>query len=195
MHISTAGHKTICVPVASEADYQTLIRNGRTCRCFLDDRIAAHPELFPAEIANGYWLHDNVHSKKLNLTTRRIKLVSTQAVYQVRPDFVLPYRVGLTDEVEKALYLRRFGVPFDALSYVFGRDPSYWYRLHQSLGRFSIVGTTVKDPDAIPVHLVADELMRSIVGGLVRAFSFPQLLARAVFWEWILSRVLRLRTW
>lgn len=60
MHIS-AGYKTICVPVASEADYQTLIRNGRTFRCFLDDRIAAHPELFPTEIANGYWLHDNVH--------------------------------------------------------------------------------------------------------------------------------------
>jgi hypothetical protein len=53
MHISTAGHKTICVPVASEADYQTLICNGRTFRCFLDHRIAAHPELFPAEIANG----------------------------------------------------------------------------------------------------------------------------------------------
>jgi hypothetical protein len=65
-------------------------------------------------------------------------------VYQVRPDFVLPYMVGLSDTVEKALYLRRFGVPFDALAYVFGQDDSYWYRLYQSLGRFSIVGTTVK---------------------------------------------------
>lgn len=157
MHISTAGRKTICVPVASVADYQTLIRNGRTFRCFLDHHIADHPELFPAEIANGYWLHDNVHSKKLNLTTRRIKLVSTRAVYQVRPDFVLPYMVGLTDAVEKALYLRRFGVPFEALAYVFGHDDSYWYRLSQSLGRFSIVGTTVKEPKSIPVHLLADE--------------------------------------
>lgn len=65
--------------------------------------------------------------------------------------------VGLTDEVEKALYLRRFGVPFDALAYVFGHDDSYWYRLSQSLGRFSIVGTTVKAPKSIPVHLLADE--------------------------------------
>jgi len=96
MQISTAGHKTICVPVASEADYQTLIRNGRTFRCFLDDRIADHPELFPAEIANGYWLHDNVHSKKLNLITRRIKLVSTQAVSNA-PGFCSAYMVGLTD--------------------------------------------------------------------------------------------------
>lgn len=69
----------------------------------------------------------------------------------------MPYMVGRTDEVEKGLYLRRYGVPFDALAYVFGRDASYWYRLHQSLGRFSIVGTTVKDPNKMPVNLVADE--------------------------------------
>lgn len=157
MDISSAGHKTICVPVPSESDYRKVICNGRMFRSFLDQRIAAHPELFPAGIAKGYWLHDAIHSKKLNVTTRRIKLVSTQAVYQVRPDFVLPYMVGLSDTVEKALYLRRFGVPFDALAYVFGRDDSYWYRLYQSLGRFSIVGTTVKDPAFMPLHLVADE--------------------------------------
>ncbi len=92
-----------------------------------------------------------------SVTTRRIKLVTSQAVYQVRPDFVLPYMVGKTEAVEKALYLRRFGVPFDALTYVFGRDSSYWYRLYRSLGRLSIVGTTVKAPQLIPVHLVADE--------------------------------------
>lgn len=114
MYISSAGNKTICVPVASEADYRSLIHKGSAFRSFLDQCIANHPELFPVEIANGYWLHDTVHSKKLNITTRRIKLVTTQAVYQVRPDFVLPYMIGITDAVEKALYLRRFGVPFDA---------------------------------------------------------------------------------
>ncbi len=145
MEISTAGRKTICIPVTSETAYRNLIRNGRTFRSFLDQRIADHPELFPAGIANGYWLHDAIHSKKLNVTTRRIKLVTSQVVYQVRPDFVLPYMAGKTDAVEKALYLKRFGVPFDALAYVFGRDDSYWYRLYQSLGRLSIVGTTVKD--------------------------------------------------
>ncbi len=157
MDITSAGHKTICVPVSSEAAYRKLIRNGRTFRSFLDQRIADHPELFPVGIANGYWLHDAIHSKKLSVTTRRIKLVVSQVVYQVCPDFVLPYMVGLTDEVEKALYLRRSGVLFDALAYVFGRDDSYWYRLYQSLGRLSIIGTTVKDPASMPLHLVADE--------------------------------------
>ncbi len=105
-----------------------------------------------------------MRSKKLNLTTRRIKLTANGAVYQVRPDFALPYMAGKTDEVEKGLYLRRFGVPFDALAYVFGHDASYWYRLHQSLGRFSIVGTTIRSPEKIPVNLVADEKHSWLLG-------------------------------
>lgn len=76
----------------------------------------------------------------------------------------MPYVVGRTNEVEKGLYLRRYGVPFDALAYVFGRDASYWYRLHQSLGRFSIVGTTVKDPNKVPVNLIADEKHSWLLG-------------------------------
>jgi hypothetical protein len=35
-------------------------------------------------------------------------------VYQIRPDFVMTYMVGKTDEVEKALFLRNYGVPYDA---------------------------------------------------------------------------------
>ena len=140
------------------------MKTGSTFRSYLDTLIAKHPELFPAGISGGYWLHDTLHSKKLDLTMRRIKLVTTQAVYQVRPDFALPYMVGLTDEVEKALYLRRFGVPFEALTYVFGREPSYWYRLYQSLGRLSIVGTTVKASDSIPVNLLADEKHSWLLG-------------------------------
>ena len=122
MKISTAGTKTICVPGPSESNYQKLIQHGHTFRHCLDAAIDKHPELFPAAITHGYWLHGSVQSKKRNLTTRRIKLVATQAVYQVRLDFVLPYMTGLTDDVEKALYLRRFGVPVEALAYVFGRD-------------------------------------------------------------------------
>lgn len=65
------------------------------------------------------------------------------------------------------MYLRRFGVPFEAFAYVFGHDPSFWYRLHQGLGRLSIVGTTVKDPEAIPVNLTADEKHSWLLGARV----------------------------
>jgi len=33
----------------------------------------------------------------------------------------------------------------------------YWYRLEQSLGRFNLVGTTVKTPEALPQDLLADD--------------------------------------
>jgi hypothetical protein len=36
---------------------------------------------------------------------------------------------AMVHEVEKALFLRKFGVPFWALSHVFGRDHMYWYRV------------------------------------------------------------------
>jgi hypothetical protein len=48
-------------------------------------------------------------------------------------------------------------VPFEALSYVFGRDPMFWYRAWLAFGRVELVGTTVKDVTHIPEHLVADE--------------------------------------
>ncbi len=33
----------------------------------------------------------------------------------------------------------------------------YWYRIFISLGRASIVGTTIKKPQKLPQHLLADE--------------------------------------
>ena len=69
----------------------------------------------------------------------------------------MPYMVGKTDEIDKPMFLRQFGVPFEALAYVFGRDAMYWYRVYVSLGRASLVGTTIKDPKKLPEHLVADE--------------------------------------
>jgi hypothetical protein len=43
------------------------------------------------------------------------------------------------------------------LTEVFGRSPSYWNRLECSLGRSSLVGTTVSSAERLPRHLVADE--------------------------------------
>ncbi len=48
-------------------------------------------------------------------------------------------------------------MPFEAIAYVFGRNPMYWYRIYLSLGRASIVGTTIKDAQRLPEHLLADE--------------------------------------
>ncbi len=64
---------------------------------------------------------------------------------------------AFTEDVEKALFLRRFDVPFWGITYVFGRNDMYWERIENSFGRYSIVGTTVKDPKDQPKDVIADE--------------------------------------
>jgi hypothetical protein len=156
MEMSLRGRKTICLPIAPD-QYPALVEDLERFRTHLDEQIGLHPELFPPPIKSGYRFFGTTYSQKQQLKLRRIQLLSTAEVYQLRPDFVMPYMIGQTDEVEKALFLRRYGVPYEALVYVFGRDSMYWYRAEQSLGKFSLVGTTVKAPPRLPVHLVADE--------------------------------------
>ncbi len=151
------GDKSICIPVKDEAQYQNMIEDAQACRSYLMQLWRRHPELLPSQFEKGFRFHSFVYSRKLKLRMRRIELCATQEVYQLRPDFVMPYMVGRTQEVEKGLYLCRFGVPFDALAYVLGRNGMYWYRAYCSLGRCSIVGTTVKTSDCLPQDLLADE--------------------------------------
>jgi hypothetical protein len=131
-------------------------------RAHMDEQIARFPELFPADIPNGYKMKDFYYSKKLSIPIRRIEVANI--AYTVRPSFVMPYMVGLVEDIEKSLFLRKFSVPFWGLAYVFGRDPMYWYRIECSLGRNSIVGTTIKDPDQLPQHLIGDEKHSWILG-------------------------------
>lgn len=87
---------------------------------------------------------------------RRIR-VAGGAVYQVRPSFMMPYQIGLTQEVSKGLYMYHSGASFDEVVQAHGRDEMYWWRAFVSLGRNSVVGTTVKAPERLPEHLLADE--------------------------------------
>ena len=38
-----------------------------------------------------------------------------------------------------------------------------WYRLERSLGRFSLVGTTIQAAERLPRHLVADEKHTTLI--------------------------------
>ncbi len=157
MAVSIRGDKSICLPVSSEGQYRQLITNNPNFRAYLLQLYTKYPEILTAEMDQGFCFHDWVVSSKQQLPMRRIKLKENSEVYQLRPDFIMPYMVGKTYEIEKPMYLRQFGVPFEAIAYVFGRNPMYWYRIYLSLGRASIVGTTIKDPQKLPQHLVADE--------------------------------------
>jgi hypothetical protein len=145
-----AGDKTICLPIAADIDYDQLVKDTPAFRVYLDKMIATHPELFPVGVEQGDCFHGFVESGKLHLSTRRIRLKCNGQAYQIRPDTVMPYMIGKSEEVEKGLYLRRYGVPYEGIAQVLGDSAMYWYHATQALGRASIVGTTVKDPDAIP---------------------------------------------
>ena len=75
----------------------------------------------------------------------------------------MPYMTVRTADVEGPLFLRKFGVPFWALARVFGGDPMSWYRMECGLGRFSVVGTTVRTA-TLPEHLLADEHHQGLDG-------------------------------
>jgi hypothetical protein len=134
-------------------------------RLILDRLFEQSPELFPAGWSEGYAFYGlTKESKKQQIRCRRIRLRTDNTVWTVAPGFVLPYLSGRTETVEKALFLMRFHVPCWAIAYVFGGDAMYWYRIVRSLGRLSVVGTTVKTANALPQDLVADE-KHSRLGG------------------------------
>ena len=158
------GSKSICVPFASEVHYQECMNDTAQYRTYLRQVSKQHPELFPQALGQGYTFHDCYRSRKQEVKLRRIKLTSTAEVFTLRPSFLLPYGSARTEEVEKALYLRQWGVPFDALAYVFGRNAMFWYRAWLSLGRPNLVGTTVKNAAQMPLDLVADEKITWLAG-------------------------------
>lgn len=149
--------KTICLAFESEAHYEQCLAHLEQYRQYLWAVWEQHPELLPTGWEQGFSFHGHYRSAKAGVSILRIKLNSNGQVYQVRPSFLLPYQIARTAEVEKALYLRQWGVPFDALAYVFGKDAMYWYRAWLSLGRPSLLGTTIKDKEKLPEDVVADE--------------------------------------
>lgn len=154
----TCTRKSICVAFGSESEYQEVVADGVKYRVYLEQEVSRHPELFPQGMPAGFTLHDmRESSKQAGLRLRRIKINESNEVYTVRPSFVMPYLIAKTDEIEKALYLRQWGVPFSALVYVFGHDAMFWYRAWLRLGRPNLVGSTVKREETMPEHLVADE--------------------------------------
>jgi hypothetical protein len=146
-------------------DYQAVVEDKGAFRAMLDKYIIEYPAIFPPDIAQGYKLNGWVtESTKIpDIRMRRICLhvqdgEEKKQVYNIAPSFVMPYMVGYTEDVEKALFLHeKFGVPFWGLTYVFAHDDSYWERMVISLGRCHLVGTTVKNPDKLPEDVLADE--------------------------------------
>jgi len=132
-----------------------IVQDSRTFRLWIDENITNYPGLFPPQIQQGYLMKDDRTPKKQPIPIRRIEIDGVS--YSIRPSFVMPYMTGFTEDVEPALFMRKFSVPYWALARNYGRDPMYWYRLECSLGRNSIVGTTIQKEQDLPKDLVVDE--------------------------------------
>ena len=151
------GDRIIRLPLLQEEYIQFV-----TDRLFAKNEIGCqyreHPELFPVDFDCGYVLNGLTPlSAKQGYRHRRIRINRGKVTFTIVPAFLMPYMTALTEDVEKALFLRRFNVPYRGLTYVFGRNNMFWYRQEQALGRFNIVGTTVKSAEKIPRDLLADE--------------------------------------
>ena len=148
-------NRTIVLPF-TESDYDRFMNDLAFAKEKVAHHFQTHPELFPADMRHGYFFNGTTRvSKKLNLNMRKLQINNHH--YQIRPSFVLPYMRGMTDDVEKGLFLLRFGVPFWALAFVFGRYAMYWYRLFISFSTYSLLGTTLRDKAHLPDHILADE--------------------------------------
>lgn len=145
--------------------YEVMMNDGKEFRSHVDGWIERHPELFPHAVTEGYELHGKtLPSAKLGIEQRRIRILATDDVYSICPSFVMPYMTGLVSDVELPLFYQRFGVPYWALTYGYGRNDMYWYRMVTGFERCSIVGTTVKNPECLPKDVVADEKHTSLKG-------------------------------
>jgi hypothetical protein len=142
---SAKGSKIIRICCEPE-EYNLALNDHDEFRALLDRESSACPELFPSEIINGYSLEGKTEpSKKMdNQQFQKIKLSSNEVVYSVYPAFVMPNLIAYTKDVEKALFLRKYNVPYSALVHTFGKDEMFWYRAERTFSSCSIIGTTIK---------------------------------------------------
>ena len=148
-------NRTIVIKI-SESNYSSFMQEKQVAHQVIQGAFKRYPELFPVQMSKGYMLNGRTRvSQKLGIQLRKIKVAGVS--YQLRPCYLLPAMRAKTKEVSKPLFLLRFGVPFWALAFVFGRNPMWWYRLYLCLGRSSVVGSSVYKAESLPEDILADE--------------------------------------
>lgn len=155
--------RKIVLPISYD-NYQVTMATAKTARKCLDEYIKQYPNLFPASVQQGYQFHGMTQSTKMEAiqfrrirTTEMVDEKEQIVVYEIRSCDILSYYRGITKEVEHPLLLLQFGVPIWVITHIFGKNDMYWYRLFQSFGHYSLVGTTVQKPELLPEDLGADE--------------------------------------
>lgn len=156
-------NKRIILPF-DETTYPALLLNRPAYKAFLTAQIQAHPELFPPTIRDGWTLYGLTDaSTKQGLRLRRIQTTADGEVWQIHPSFLMPYMTCDTATADDSVFLAKWA-PDWALARVFKKDVMTISRLRTALGRYSLVGTTVKTPATLPADVVADEKHSTVAG-------------------------------
>ncbi len=102
-HNRYKGYKTIRFPM-DESQYGEFLHDRAFARAYLDERLAQHAEIFPAQMQHGYHLNGFTEtSVKLGLRQRRLRLKATGEVFTLAPSFVMP---GQNDVLEGKIAFR-----------------------------------------------------------------------------------------
>ena len=151
------GAGQICIQMTRDT-YHRVWEDAAEVRRIVERQSREWPELFPEGIEHGFQLTGRLpESRKMpGVRLRQLRLRDGR-VFSLRPSFVVSYMMGDIDELEGPLLLLSIGVPCWVVTKIFGHNDMKWQRLLERLGRSSLAGSTVRDPDRLPQHLVADE--------------------------------------
>jgi hypothetical protein len=153
---ATYGSRQICIEM-DRATYDDIWNDPLKVRSHIENMFSKHPELFPAEIKDGFVLAGMLRESRKMPGIRLRQIRTDGGVYTLRPSFVMPWFSGDIEELEKPLLLMSHGVPCWLITEVFGRNDMFWDRQVARLGRNSVVGTTINAPEDLPAHVAADE--------------------------------------
>jgi len=162
--------REIVIPVDLDT-YKAVINENNAFRTLLNQCYAEHPECFPPSFDRGFRFKDFKESKKMDMRIRRICVGfgTQQFYYRVVPSAVMPYMTGCVEDVEKALFLRKFNVPYWGLAHVFGKDSCYYWRIEKRMGMTSIAGALTGDTSSesgcsLPEDIACDEKHAKYMG-------------------------------
>jgi hypothetical protein len=150
--------RIIRLPI-SEAAYKLLMSDRKLYIMRLSHYVDKYPNLFPKDwYSSTYGVHDLRISKKLGVSHYIVRSSKDRSVlYDIQPNFVMPYMSAYSKDVSFGLLLILFGVPFWLVAYGLGKNAMYWYRLFTHLGRFNLLATTIQDRSKLPQDICIDE--------------------------------------
>lgn len=178
VEVDLVPNKTLVLPF-DEATYDELLADTSAYKAYVQSWIDRSPELFPDTIREGWSLNGLTReSAKQGIRLRRIITTIDQEVWRIRPAFMMPYMTCKTETAEPILFLRKWA-PAWALAHAFRTDVMFIHRVTLQMGRYNIVGTTAKQPEALPEDVGADEKHTTISGEKVYAATT---VAENCFW-------------